>query len=165
VRDLERTIGRLSSGSGNARDLMALRTAMEQIPAVRGILQNVGQASSLSQNFSEDFSILEEKKNMETGRMPVLLRDLESQLAEMPDLVELIARAIVDEPPLAIKEGGIIRDRFSTDSMNCARPSAAARIGLRNCRRMKLRGQARVAQSAVQFGLRLLHRSHESESR
>jgi len=115
VRDLERTIGRLSSGSGNARDMNALRAAMEQIPAVKGILQAVGQASSLSQNFSEDFSILEEKKNMETGRMPVLLRDLESQLAEMPDLVELIARAIVDEPPLAIKEGGIIRDGFSSD--------------------------------------------------
>ena len=39
VRDLERTIGRLSSGSGNARDLLALRVALEQIPAVKGILQ------------------------------------------------------------------------------------------------------------------------------
>ena len=48
VRDLERTLGRLSSGSGNARDLVALRMALEQIPAVKGILQNVGQASSLS---------------------------------------------------------------------------------------------------------------------
>ncbi|HWD94562.1 MAG TPA: DNA mismatch repair protein MutS [Verrucomicrobiae bacterium] len=114
VRDLERTIGRLSSGSGNARDLASLRMALEQIPAVKGILQTVGQASSLSPDSSEDFSILEEKK-METGRMPVLLIDLESQLAEMPDLVDLIARAIVDEPPLAIKEGGIIRDGFSTD--------------------------------------------------
>ena len=33
----------------------------------------------------------------------------------MPDLVELIGRAIVDEPPLAIKEGGVIRDGFSTE--------------------------------------------------
>jgi DNA mismatch repair protein MutS len=115
VRDLERTIGRLSSGSGNARDLMALRTAMEQIPAIKGILRNAGQASRLSLDSSEGFSILEEKEKMETGRMPVLIDELESQLAEMPDLVELIARAIVDEPPLAIKEGGIIRDGFSTD--------------------------------------------------
>ena len=38
VRDLERTIGRLSTGSGNARDLVALRLALEQIPAVKGIL-------------------------------------------------------------------------------------------------------------------------------
>ncbi len=41
VRDLERTIGRLSSGSGNARDLVALRLALEQIPAVKGILHNL----------------------------------------------------------------------------------------------------------------------------
>ena len=40
VRDLERTLGRLSSGSGNARDLVALRLALEQIPAVKGILPN-----------------------------------------------------------------------------------------------------------------------------
>jgi DNA mismatch repair protein MutS len=116
VRDLERTIGRLSSGSGNARDLGALRIAMEQIPAVKGILSTLGQASRQSQNASGNFSILEEEKPMETGRMPVLLlSELESQLAEMPDLVELISRAIVDEPPLAIKEGGIIRDGFSAD--------------------------------------------------
>ena len=42
VRDLERTLGRLSSGSGNARDLVALRLALEQIPTVKGILQSVG---------------------------------------------------------------------------------------------------------------------------
>jgi DNA mismatch repair protein MutS len=35
VRDLERTLGRLSSGSGNARDLVALRLALEQIPALK----------------------------------------------------------------------------------------------------------------------------------
>jgi DNA mismatch repair protein MutS len=115
VRDLERTIGRLSSGSGNARDLISLRLALEQIPAVKGILLAVGQASRRSPISPEDFPVLEEGKKMETDRMPVLLSELESQLAEMPDLVELIARAIVDEPPLAIKEGGIIRDGFSTD--------------------------------------------------
>src|SRR5271156_3083744 len=48
VRDLERTLGRLSSGGGNARDLVALRLALEQIPALKGILQGVGQASRLS---------------------------------------------------------------------------------------------------------------------
>ena len=45
VRDLERTIGRLSSGSGNARDLVALRLALEQIPAMKGILDSVGRDS------------------------------------------------------------------------------------------------------------------------
>jgi DNA mismatch repair protein MutS len=116
VRDLERTIGRLSSGSGNARDLMALRTALEQIPAVKQILQSVEQTSRLSPNVAEEFSITEETKKAEAdGMQVVLLGELQSQLAEMPHLVELIARAIVDEPPLAIKEGGIIRDGFSAD--------------------------------------------------
>ena len=106
VRDLERTLGRLSSGSGNARDLVALRLALEQIPAVKGILQSVAQASGLC---SDNLQISEDK----TGQRPVLLLgDLESQLTESPDLVELISRAIVDEPPLAVKEGGMIRDGF-----------------------------------------------------
>jgi DNA mismatch repair protein MutS len=106
VRDLERTLGRLSSGSGNARDLVALRMALEQIPAVKGILQSVAQASGLC---SDKLQISEGK----TGRRPVpLLNDLESQLAESPDLVELISRAIVDDPPLPVKEGGMIRDGF-----------------------------------------------------
>lgn len=116
VRDLERTIGRLSSGSGNARDLAALRLALEQIPAVKNILLSVGQASDSAGKVAEEFSIAEEADDDRTGKMPVpLLSDLESQMAPMPDLVELIGRAIVDEPPLAIKEGGIIRDGFSTD--------------------------------------------------
>ena len=40
------------------------------------------------------------------------MENLESQLTESPDLVELISRAIVDDPPLAVKEGGMIRDGF-----------------------------------------------------
>ena len=50
VRDLERTLGRLSSGSGNARDLVALRMALEQIPALKQILDTVGRASPSSPN-------------------------------------------------------------------------------------------------------------------
>jgi DNA mismatch repair protein MutS len=112
VRDLERTLGRLSSGSGNARDLVALRMALEQIPAVKGILQNVGQASRLSPISEKKLPKLEAGENNETGATPVLLENLTTQLTEAPDLVELISRAIVDDPPLAVKEGGMIRDGF-----------------------------------------------------
>ena len=49
VRDLERTLGRLSSGGGNARDLVALRQALEQIPTVKEILSElVGTRSTAS---------------------------------------------------------------------------------------------------------------------
>ena len=115
VRDLERTIGRLTSGSGNARDLAALRLGLEQIPALRQTLATVGQASRLSPS-SETFRGLEEDaERPESNGASGLLHTLTSQLTEMPALVELIARAIVDEPPLAVKEGGMIRDGFSAE--------------------------------------------------
>ena len=73
---------------------------------------------------------------------PTLIEELNAQLAESPDLVELISRAIVDDPPLAIKEGGMIRDGFDAALDELRQASAAARIGLRNCRRTKSRGRA-----------------------
>ena len=108
IRDLERTLGRLSSGSGNARDLAALRLALEQIPALRQTLAGV-QAFACSHP-----DRLKPELQPEVSSAS-LLTDLASQLSESPDLVELISRAIVDEPPLPVKEGGMIRDGFSTD--------------------------------------------------
>ncbi len=107
VRDLERTLGRLSTGSGNARDLVVLRQALEQIPALRQTLASVGpscRSALLNQDEAADRQV-----------RPTLLEQLTAQLSESPDLVELISRAIVDEPPLAVKEGGMIRDGFSPD--------------------------------------------------
>jgi DNA mismatch repair protein MutS len=104
VRDLERTIGRLSSGSGNARDLVALRTALEQIPALKQTLSSVGPNCRSA--------LLKEEAEAAQQRSPTLISDLDSQVSESPDLGELISRAIVDDPPLAIKEGGMIRDGF-----------------------------------------------------
>jgi DNA mismatch repair protein MutS len=106
VRDLERTLGRLSSGSGNARDLAALRMALEQIPALKQILSSVGP-SCRSALLKEDAAAQQ--------RRPTLIEVLNEQISESPDLVELISRAIVDEPPLPIKEGGMIRDGFDTN--------------------------------------------------
>ncbi len=107
VRDLERTLGRLSTGSGNARDLVVLRQALEQIPALKQTLASVGpscRSALLNQDEAADQQV-----------RPTLLENLTIQLTESPDLVELISRAIVDEPPLAVKEGGMIRDGFSND--------------------------------------------------
>ena len=109
VRDLERTLGRLSSGSGNARDLVALRLALEQIPALKQTLATVGRASTRAENLIHD-----EAPAREDARPTSLISELNSQISESPDLVELIARAIVDEPPLPIKEGGMIRDGFDS---------------------------------------------------
>src|ERR1700690_3098512 len=80
VRDLERTLGRLSSGSGNARDLVALRMALEQIPALKQMLGAVGQASRLSPTSGIDLPKLEGVENDETGVTPVLLLELAAQI-------------------------------------------------------------------------------------
>jgi len=107
VRDLERTLGRLSTGSGNARDLVVLRQALEQIPALRQTLASVGPSCRSA--------LLGQPEEAEQQLRPTLLENLTAQLTESPDLVELISHAIVDEPPLAVKEGGMIRDGFSPD--------------------------------------------------
>jgi DNA mismatch repair protein MutS len=107
VRDLERTIGRLSSGTGNARDLIALRMALEQIPWLKQTLFGIQTSAGPGQDRL--------KLEHSADGIPTLLEELESRLAEMPDLVELITRAIVEEPPLALKEGGMIRDGFSAE--------------------------------------------------
>ena len=106
VRDLERTLGRLSSGSGNARDLKALCQALGQIPALKEILSKLG-----SGNPSPWLVVADESDQSES---PALIPELNLQISEAPDLVELISRAIVDEPPMPIKEGGMIRDGFDT---------------------------------------------------
>jgi DNA mismatch repair protein MutS len=117
VRDLERTLGRLSSGSGNARDLVALRMALEQIPAVKGILSTLVAADVrrlTSQKNSQSLLTSAATDEMKDA-LPCahgLIDELNFQLTEAPDLVELISRAIVDEPPLPVKEGGMIRDGF-----------------------------------------------------
>jgi DNA mismatch repair protein MutS len=117
VRDLERTIGRLSSGSGNARDLVALRMALEQIPSVKKILRNVGvEVTRLTSTENQSLLTSSPTNELEDAQqhVPTLLNELESQLTESPGLVDLISRAIVDDPPLAVKEGGMIRDGFDS---------------------------------------------------
>jgi len=123
VRDLERTIGRLSSGSGNARDLAALRRALEQVPALKSTLRQLAARPAPPAAATLDAGVFPPAApadhpaaaaSTSLEQPAALLEQLEQHLAESPDLVELITRAIVDEPPLLIKEGGMIRDGFDT---------------------------------------------------
>jgi DNA mismatch repair protein MutS len=117
VRDLERSIGRISTGSGSARDLVALRLALEQVPALKQTLQALAAADARRLHSKEENQRLlasaatDELKDAQP-LSSALTSELDSQISESPDLVELISRAIVDEPPLPIKEGGMIRDGF-----------------------------------------------------
>jgi DNA mismatch repair protein MutS len=114
VRDLERTIGRLSAGSGNARDLNALRLALEQVPGIRENLSRLLEEQTRNAACREDPALLQPDSGVQAKAKPApgLLDNLLTGLRELPDLVEVISRAIVEEPPLALKEGGLIRDGF-----------------------------------------------------
>ncbi|HPR68111.1 MAG TPA: DNA mismatch repair protein MutS [Kiritimatiellia bacterium] len=85
VKDLERLLSRLSSGSGNARDVRALGASLARLPALKDALA----APSADR-----------------------LRELAGAVEPQDGLVAHIDRALVDEPPMAIKEGGVIRKGF-----------------------------------------------------
>lgn len=115
IRDLERTLGRLSLGSGNGRDLVALRHALEHLPLIRGLLfQLCGSPPIPPQAALEGVESESPSSSLSQSSLP-LIDELTGELLEFPDLSELLSRAIADEPPLAVKEGGIIRDGFSPE--------------------------------------------------
>ncbi|MDB6037701.1 MAG: mismatch repair protein MutS [Verrucomicrobiales bacterium] len=112
VRDLERTLSRLSVGTGNARDLQALALALKQVPALRATVEMIalpkGRSGEGEQVLSEDWPSATDARN----QFPSLLEEMVARLLDFPALVETLDRGIADEPPLALKEGGMIRDGF-----------------------------------------------------
>ena len=131
IRDVERAAGRLSQASGNARDLVTLKNSLQQIPELKTELGklieriNFGRASSLV-----EAGVLATTKPSEGGspatfsqeqpaRLPLqtqshqsLANRLQNEIAEMPELAAKLQAAVVDDAPLALKEGGIFRDGF-----------------------------------------------------
>jgi DNA mismatch repair protein MutS len=117
VRDLERTMGRLTAGTGNGRDLVALRIALEQIPDLKATLRGLVAGGFPLKAGSLNDEVFQENgfsRSRQQGAEGSLVCDLQTQTSELPDLVELIGRAILEEPPLTVKEGGLIRDGFDS---------------------------------------------------
>jgi DNA mismatch repair protein MutS len=116
VRDLERTLARLSVGTGNARDLVALRAALLQVPQVRAALAALADAAPAGPAHLAELPSLAETAAPAPPApppdRPALLEELAARLSDCPELADLIGRAIVDDPPLALKEGGLIRDGY-----------------------------------------------------
>ena len=92
IRDVERTLGRLSQGSGNGRDMRNLSGALQAIPDMRSHLES-----------------------LIPGAPPALIQDWLERLREFPELVELLENAIIEEPPVSVKEGGIFRDGYNAE--------------------------------------------------
>ena len=86
--DLERLTSRIATGVASPRDLAALRQSLQVLPELHAALQPV-----------------------QTPR----LQHLREAIRGIPDLVGFIARAIVDDPPATLKDGGVIRDGFHAE--------------------------------------------------
>ncbi len=88
VTDLERLISRIVYGTAGARDLVSLAAGLTRLPML--------------QNYLPD-------------RAPSLLARLRGALEGLPALTELVSRAIVEEPPFSVREGGLIRTGYHPD--------------------------------------------------
>src|SRR5438094_1297209 len=111
IRDIERAAGRLSQASGNARDLGALKTSLEQIPKLKGQLAKLIERIEFGTN-SAEAAVPAANQSAQATRLPL---QSQNQIHEMPALAEKLAKAVVDDPPLALKEGGIFRDGYDAD--------------------------------------------------
>jgi DNA mismatch repair protein MutS len=107
IRDIERATSRLSQASGNARDLVALKTSLQEIPRLKGELQKLIERAS----FGKAPVVAKEGGLGE----PALPLQLQSAIHEMPLLTEKLGKAVVDDPPLTLKDGGIFRDGYDPD--------------------------------------------------
>ena len=89
VYDLERLMGRISYKTANPRDLLSFKNSLEMLPYIKDILG--------------EFSC-------------ELLKKMNEDLDPLRDLYELIDRSIVDEPPISLREGNIIKDGYSEEA-------------------------------------------------
>ncbi|HEY2143774.1 MAG TPA: DNA mismatch repair protein MutS [Candidatus Udaeobacter sp.] len=110
IRDIERATGRLSQASGNARDLVALKTSLQQIPKLKGELQKLIDRIEFGRARPPGApSIAESNGSLGELALPV---ELQNETHETPELAEKLEKALVEGPPLTLKEAGIFRDGY-----------------------------------------------------
>ncbi|TYQ18217.1 UNVERIFIED_CONTAM: DNA mismatch repair protein MutS [Acetivibrio alkalicellulosi] len=88
VYDLERLMGKVILGSANCRDLVSIKNSIGQIPYIKDLLKDLSQSVNV--------------KNY-------------NQLDPLLDVYELLEKSIIDEPPVSVKEGGIIKQGFNEE--------------------------------------------------
>lgn len=85
IYDLERLVGRIAFGNANGRDLVALKLSLRQIPAIRSLLLDSSSTT---------------------------LKNIASLMDECEDIGGKIESAIMEEPPVSIRDGGIIKEGY-----------------------------------------------------
>ena len=88
VYDIERLAGKIAYGSANARDLISLKNSAKQLPEIKRILSEAKSS---------------------------LIVDLYSELDILEEVYEIIDKTIVEEPPISVKEGGLIKLGFNEE--------------------------------------------------
>ena len=88
VYDIERLAGKMAYGNANARDMITLKNSLARLPEVKTVLQ--------------------------TTESP-MLKDIYENLDELQDIYELIEKSIVDDPPMTVKDGGIIKMGYNEE--------------------------------------------------
>jgi len=100
LHDVERLVGRIGFGAANARDLVALRRTLRRIPAIKALLDKAHSPR---------------------------LRALDGSLDELQDVATLIGEALVDAPPILLREGGLIRPGYHEELHRLRQAAAQAR--------------------------------------
>ncbi len=88
IRDIERLIGRIVYGNSNARDLIALKVSLEKLPEMIKSLK---------------------ESDIKSG----LLAEIITKLGDYDDIVALLGQALVDAPPVSVREGGMIKEGYN----------------------------------------------------
>ncbi len=122
VQDLERLAARVSSGGANARDLVAIRNTLAEIPKIKNALLNSREPS---------------------------LKSIAAETADFSLLRDLIDRSIVDSPPFSIREGGIIKAKYSPEVDALREVSTTGKDFIAE---MELREKKRTGISSLKIG-------------
>ncbi len=85
IYDLERLLGKVSYRTANPRDLIAFRSSLEMLPSIKTILTDANSK---------------------------LLTNIQEEMDDLSDLFQLIDQSIMDDPPISIRDGGIIKSGF-----------------------------------------------------
>ncbi len=123
VMDIERLTSRLSTGYGNPRDLAGLRASLQLAPKLRELLGRVIKRADaemlldgqIMRDAARPSDVEKGGDTSSSSDSSDLLGDLLDDLSEVPELRDLLERAIVDDPPLKIQDGGIIRQGYSEE--------------------------------------------------
>lgn len=86
IYDLERLMSKISYKSANPRDLVALKSSLEMLPHIKFLIHNLDSE---------------------------LIQEIHNDMDDLSDIYQLLSRAMIEEPPINLKEGGIIRDGYN----------------------------------------------------